>query len=375
MKEVNMSRLFETTRINDLRLPNRFVRSATWEGMADVDGTCTGRLSALMRRLAEGKVGLIITGHAYVDPIGQAGPWQLGVYEDRHVGGLKQMTEAVHACGGKIILQLAHAGLFADTSLTGRQALAPSTVTGYTPSAPREMTLEEIDGVSAAFARGAARAKAAGFDGVQIHAAHGYLLSQFLSPVFNRRRDAYGGPLENRARLLLDVYQNVRETVGARYPVMAKLNCRDFLEGGLKVEDAVAAAAMLQEAGLDAVEVSGGTGASGKLRPVRTGIDRPDREAYFRDAARHFKKSLHLPLMLVGGIRSFAVAEDIIRAGIADYISLCRPLICEPALIKRWQAGDRHPSRCRSDNKCFVPIRNGQGVYCVVEEKAARRKD
>jgi 2,4-dienoyl-CoA reductase-like NADH-dependent reductase (Old Yellow Enzyme family) len=369
-----MSKLFEATRIHALRLSNRFVRSATWEGMAEPDGACTQRLTDLMCRLAEGGVGLIVTGHTYVDPLGQAGPWQLGIYADKQIPGLRRMTAAVHACEGKIVCQLAHAGLFADTTLTGRRPLAPSAVEGLTRSAPEEMTVEQIEAVSDAFARGALRAQDAGFDGVQIHAAHGYLLSQFLSPAFNRRRDAYGGSVAERARLLMEVYEKIRDTVGPDYPVLVKLNCRDYLADGLELGEAVTVAVMLQDAGLNALEVSGGTGASGKLRPVRTGIDTPDREAYFKDAALEFRQQLDLPLMLVGGIRSFAVAEQIVAENIADYVSLCRPLICEPDLVKRWQSGDLSKSRCRSDNKCFVPIRNGEGVYCVVEEKRKRQK-
>jgi 2,4-dienoyl-CoA reductase-like NADH-dependent reductase (Old Yellow Enzyme family) len=250
-------------------------------------------------------------------------------------------------------------------------ALAPSAVSGFTKSAVQEMTPAEIRGVTEAFGNAAQRAWTAGFDGVQLHAAHGYLLSQFLSPVFNRRQDAYGGSPQRRARAVLETVAQVRQRVGATYPVLIKMNCADFLEGGIEVEQAAEAAVWLQEAGIDAIEVSGGTGASGALRPVRTGIATEDAEAYFREAAAVFRRSVSVPLMLVGGIRSFHVAEEIVSGGTADFISMSRPLIREPALINRWQSGDRRKSACQSDNKCFFPIRRGKGVYCVLEKSAS----
>lgn len=362
-----MSILFTPMQINSLRLSNRFVRSATWEGMAESDGGSTPRLNRRMAALADGGVGLIITGHSYVDRAGQAGPWQLGVDRDERIPGLQAMTEAVHERGGKIVMQLAHAGLQADTAQTGTPPLAPSAVEGFTKSTPRKMTVDEIHRMIRIFGQAARRAKAAGFDGVQIHAAHGYLLSQFLSPVFNRRRDEYGGSLQRRARAVLETAGQIRRQVGNGYPVLIKMNCADFLEGGLDVEQAVEIARMLPQAGIDAIEISGGTGASGSLRPVRTGIDTPKQEAYFKEAARAFRKAVAVPLMLVGGIRSFEIADRIVADGIVDFISLSRPLIREPDLIHRWRSGDLRKSTCRSDNKCFFPIRRGKGVYCVVE--------
>lgn len=364
-----MSALFDPIDINGMSLSNRFVRSATWEGMATEDGRCTEKLTEVMTTLAEGGVGLIITGHAYVHRRGQAGPWQLGIYDDQLTPGLGQMVRAVHERSGKIVAQLAHAGLYADAALTGRQPLAPTQLTGFTPTPPEEMGPADIDAVIDAFAGAARRAQRAGFDGVQIHAAHGYLLSQFLSPLFNRRTDAYGGKTENRARILLDALKQVRRQVGPNYPVLIKMNTGDHLDGGLELAEALQIGAMLERAGIDAIELSGGTGASGKLRPVRTGINRPEQEAYFEPAARAFRKQVGLPLLLVGGIRSFAVAERIVAENIADCISMSRPFIREPDLVNRWKSGDRSPATCLSDNRCFVPIRNGKGIACVTAKR------
>ena len=368
-----MTELFEHSTINGMKLANRFVRSATWEGMAADDGACTPKLIDLMVELAKGGIGFIISSHAYVSPAGQAGPWQLGVYNDALVPGLAAMAKAVHDNGGKIVLQLAHAGFFANAKLTGQTPMAPSNVEGFSKSARQEMTAEDIRDVVQAYGAAAKRAQNAGFDGVQIHAAHGYLLSQFLSPAFNRRNDAYGGDIRHRATALVEVLQQIRHTVGREYPVLVKMNCRDFIENGLVVEDSLEVATMLEAEGIDAIELSGGVLVGGKLSPSRVGIKSAEKEAYFQDDARAFKEKLGVPLILVGGNRSFQVAERLINEGMADYISMCRPLIREPALINRWRAGDLSKATCLSDNMCFKPAMKGDGIYCLTEERERKQ--
>jgi len=369
-----LSKLFETTEINSMTLNNRFVRSATWEGMAGEDGSCTPKLVDTIARLSAGGVGLIITGHAYIEKQGQAGELQLGIYEDRLIPDLRKMTDAVHLNGGKIIVQLAYSGLFADPSLTGYPPLAPSVISGITEHNVQQMTLADIQDVVESFGQAAQRAQKAGFDGVQLHSAHGYLLSQFLSPFFNRRSDRYGGSIENRARIHLEIIHTVRSYIGNDYPLLIKMNTGDFIEGGLEPADALKAGILLAQKGLDAIELSGGTGLSGKLNPIRTGIRKESDEAYFEDAAVLFKEHINIPLILVGGIRSFEVAERIVNSATADYISMSRPFIREPDLVNRWKSGDRSKSTCLSDSRCFVPARTGKGIYCVMDERE-RKKD
>jgi 2,4-dienoyl-CoA reductase-like NADH-dependent reductase (Old Yellow Enzyme family) len=279
------------------------------------------------------------------------------------------MVDAVHEREGKIVVQLAHAGIRANPRLTGETPLAPSAIEGLVDVPVEEMTLADINATVKAFGDAAERAVQAGFDGVQIHGAHSYLLSQFLSPAFNHRTDAYGGSIENRARVLVEVLQTIRKRVGEAYPVLIKMNCRDFLKGGLELEDSIQAGAILKEAGIDAIEVSGGTFLSGDLMPIRKGITTEEDEAYFRAEARAFKERIDLPIILVGGIRSFLVAEGIVDNEIADYIALCRPLIREPALINRWRSGDLRKSTCISDSQCLRRAVGGGGVYCVVEKR------
>ena len=364
-----MSKLFESTEINGMVLKNRFVRSATWEGMAAEDGSCTPKLLEMMRKLAEGKVGLIITSHAYVQKNGQAGPWQLAICKDEYIPGLREMTDRVHAKGGKIVIQLAHAGFFANPKLIGETPAGPSAVTGFTKTPRLEMTDQNIQDIVKAFGLAAERAQKAGFDGVQIHAAHGYLLSQFLSPAFNKREDRYGGNIENRVMILKEVLGRIRKHVGINYPVLIKMNSRDFLDNGLELEDSIQAAKTLAEEGIDAIELSGGTLVSGDHNPSRTGILSENKEAYFEEAAIAFRKNIDIPLILVGGIRSFHLAEEIVNNNIADYISMSRPLIREPDLIRRWESGDRMKATCLSDSKCFEPALGGKGIYCVIEKE------
>jgi 2,4-dienoyl-CoA reductase-like NADH-dependent reductase (Old Yellow Enzyme family) len=318
---------------------------------------------------------MIISGHTYVSPEGQAGSRQLAVLDDRYIAPHAEMANAVHRAGSTIILQLAHSGCRAPTELTGKPAIGPSALSDKNREYCREMRNDDIRRLQAAFASGAKRAQAAGFDGVQLHAAHGYLLSQFLSPLWNKRSDNYGGPVENRARMLVETTRAVREAVGRDFAVMAKINCEDFLDGGFTVNDMVAVCSMLEQEGLDAVEMSGGTFYSGSYQPSRTGKAAclPE-EAYYTAAAEQYKKAIKLPLILVGGIRSYEVAEALIKEGKTDYVAFCRPLIAEPGLIRRWESGSRERADCKSDNLCFKPAFADEGFYCVLKEKRKTRE-
>jgi 2,4-dienoyl-CoA reductase-like NADH-dependent reductase (Old Yellow Enzyme family) len=340
-----MTRLFEQSEINGMVLANRFVRSATWEGLATDDGASTTKLVDLMARLAAGGVGLIITGHTYVRPDGQHSPWQLGIHNDEMIPGLQAMTRAVHDNGGKIVVQLGYGGAYLSKSRVGK------------------MTPQDIQELVAAYGIAAMRAKTAGFDGVQIFAAHGFFLSQLLCPRYNDRTDAYGGNIRNRARALLEVLQSVRHHTGDDYPVLVKLNCQDFVENGLTLEDSLHVGMMLEEEGIDAIELSGGLLNNPNI--MQSKIDTEAVEAYFQNEARAFKGKIAVPLILVGGIRSLDVANRLVDEGVADYISMSRPFIRDPDLINRWKTGDLLEAECISCNNCFEQIKQGKGVSCV----------
>lgn len=363
--------LFETTTINNMTLANRLVRSATWEGMCGPDGRPTEKLCNCMEALARGGVGLIVTGYSYVCLEGKQNRGKMGIYTDDFADDFRQMTDAVHHSGGKIVIQLVHAGGQANSKASGLPLVAPSAVkVDQFMETPEELSTDQINGIIEAFAKSARRAKAWGFDGIQLHGAHGYLINQFLSPLTNRRNDDYGGGIDNRCRFLLDVYRSVRREVGPDFPVMIKLNAADHIDGGLQADDALAAARRLDEAGIDAIEVSAGTSASGRFNPVRMRIKKPEQEAYNLDLAHRIKSRVTCPVMVVGGVRSYEVAESAVRESGMDFVALSRPLIREPGLPRRWMHGDRRRAACISCNGCFKPAAEEGGIYCVQEKKA-----
>jgi 2,4-dienoyl-CoA reductase-like NADH-dependent reductase (Old Yellow Enzyme family) len=319
--------------------------------------------------LARGGVGLIISSHCYVQNVGKVRDGQLGIHTDEMIPGLQEMTRAVHVDDGKIVCQLSHAGFFGNRKASGKTPIAPSNVAGLAQEPRREMTREDIRGVVNAFAAAAQRARAAGFDGIQIHGAHGYLVSEFISPMFNLRTDEYGGALKNRIRMPLEVLQAVRRSVGGDFPIMIKINCKEFSESGLLPEEFLQVGRMLADAGIDAIEVSGGLLIKPKMLPNQLGINKEEKEAYFRHEAQALKAKISIPVILVGGNRSFHIAERLVQEGVADYISMSRPFIREPHLINRWKAGDLTKAACVSDNLCFQPLLEGKGIYCVSEER------
>jgi 2,4-dienoyl-CoA reductase-like NADH-dependent reductase (Old Yellow Enzyme family) len=367
-----MNSLFEENSMGPMRLRNRFVRSATWEGMAGDDGSVTDGIMAMYDGLAKGGVGLIITGHAYVNKQGQAVERQLGIDDERRLPGLAALTEAVHRTDAKIAVQLSHAGCRGAVGLTGIEPIGPSVLTGERGQVSRAMTEDDFESTTEAFAKAAMRAEKAGFDAVQLHAAHSYLISEFLSPCHNKRTDGYGGAIENRARFLLEIVARVRNAVGGRIAVLVKINSDDFIDGGFTVEDMLEAAIFLEKARVDAIELSGGSPFSPKYMSFRPGpIKTEADEVYYREAAGRYKKTVDVPLVLPGGIRSYNVARALIEEGVADYVSMSRPLICEPGLINRWKSGDMRKAACLSDNLCATPLRSGEGLYCVVARRTA----
>jgi 2,4-dienoyl-CoA reductase-like NADH-dependent reductase (Old Yellow Enzyme family) len=356
-----MDLLFTPGQIGSLDLPNRLVRSATAEHMADDNGRPRPQLKGLYQELSGGGVGLIITGHMYVHPSGQAHSEMTGIYSDELIPSLAELAESVHREGGKIVVQINHGGMQCKNTVS--ETIAPSAVDAPFLSQPaREMTPDEIHLLIQAYAQAARRAKEAGFDGVQIHAAHGYLISQFLSPFANRRTDEWGGDAERRTRFLRAVCQAVREQVGPDYPVFTKLGMMDGIAGGLTPESGAQVAASLEDMGLDGLEISGGIGGPQNLN-VRPGIVASVDEAYFRPLAQEARLVTRLPIILVGGFRSRQAMEDVLTSDQADFISLSRPFICEPDFPNRLRLGQQEESSCISANYCW-PDDLGEGIAC-----------
>ncbi len=355
--------LFDEFALAGLALRNRIVRSATYMQMADEDGRVTERLLECYAGLAAGGSGLIITGNALVHPSGRSSARMLSIHGETFIDGLRSLADAVHGSGGVIAVQLVHGGRQCMPVLLGGQPLlAPSEVpVRLFRATPKAMTDGEIWTVVEAFADAAWRARSAGFDAVQIHAAHGYLISSFLSHYTNLRDDYWGGDELRRTHFLEEVLKAVRKSVGSDYPVLIKINSDDLLPAGLHAPESLGHVKRVLQHGLDAVEISGGI-MDAPIRTIRPGTRTEEDEAYYRDAGRLFRENLPIPVILTGGMRSRRVMEDVLRRGEADLIGMSRPLIREPDLPNLLRRGQERAS-CISCNKC-TRFRRLPYVYC-----------
>jgi 2,4-dienoyl-CoA reductase-like NADH-dependent reductase (Old Yellow Enzyme family) len=374
--DIPKSILFKTAKIRDMELRNLFVRSATYDGCADKNGHVTEKQMDLFTTLAEGGVGLIITGITYVHESGQISKFQNSISSDESIPGFKRLTSAVHDRGARIAVQLFHAGREARFSRSSdRVPIAPSVLEedSHFEAQYRAITGDEIWEVVRAFGDGAKRAREAGFDAVQVHGAHAYLLSQFLSPCTNRRQDEWGGSLENRLRIHREIYWDIRQKVGKDYPVLIKIGVQDGFPGGLEFSEGKLAAKYLAGLGFDALEISQGLRGSGdEDTEFRTKINTLDHEAYFRNWCLQIKNEVDVPVMMVGGLRTFELMEEIIQNKEADFISLSRPLIREPGIINEWKKGNRHRAKCISCNRCFEGLIKREPLRCLQEERRQR---
>jgi 2,4-dienoyl-CoA reductase-like NADH-dependent reductase (Old Yellow Enzyme family) len=369
MNAANALSFMQAGRIGKLVLKNRLVRAATSETMATDDGAATDELINLYSDLAHGGAGLIITGHIYVEPRGQYEPRQLGLDHDSRIAPLARVTDAVHRSGGIIFAELSHAG--SQSLIPQIVPLAPSIV----PNAifarpPTEMTDADIRKVIADFGTAAAGAERAGFDGIHLHSGNGYLLAQFNSPHTNRRDDRWGGDAQRRMQFILDVYGAVREATAPDFPITARLGLADAVSNGLAVEDGLDIARQLAARGLAALEVTYGVMTSYRenIRPyagttrwraiadgmLHRTFSAPVAEAYYRPFARAAKSAIDIPIILIGGLRSTGVMDDVVRSGDADFLAMARPFVREPDLANKIAGGRRGPVDCVSCNICFL---------------------
>ncbi len=372
MIKLELETLFSPEKIGNIQIKNRIVRSATHMRSTEKYGYVGDKLIEIYSELARGGTGLIISGFTAVDPGGTANPYQACLYDDSFMPGQKKLIKAVHEYADvKIAIQIAH---------TGRQGyhpkyhpVAPSPVlfkiTGLTP---RELTANEIETLIQKFVDAGKRSYECGYDMVQLHAAHGYFLSNFISPYTNKRTDEYGGDTQKRAKILIDIYNGLRDELESNFPIIIKLQTEDFIPNGLSLEEGVEYAKILSEIGFDAIEPSGGGGDAQILskKPYPSlNIKSPEEENYFLHNNKRIKPFLNkCKLIAMGGIKNPISAERILKENIADFISLSRPLIYEPDLPKRWQNGDISPAKCISCNGCYMTMMQGP-VYCVTKKK------
>lgn len=355
--------LFDETKIGSLTLKNRFVRSAVWMKAAEADGHLNESIYKIYEGLARGGAGLILTGYAFISDEEQPNPGMLGIYDDSFISQYRVLTERVHAAGSRIALQIVFGGSQCHHPERDRMnMLAPSAVKNrVTGIMPREASKEDIRRIVGLFGDAALRAKESGFDAVQIHGAHGYFLSSFLTPWYNRRTDEYNGTIHDRARIIYEVYDEIRARVGGDFPVMIKLNFDDFMDPGegLVPEDALEVCRRLDEKGMDLFEVSATNESSGKgVGPARSGIHGPEDQSYFREATAKIAEEVAAPVILMGGNRNVTLMTEILNGTKIRYFSLARPLLCEPDLINHWaRDGEYHP-KCISCNRCATTTPN-----------------
>jgi 2,4-dienoyl-CoA reductase-like NADH-dependent reductase (Old Yellow Enzyme family) len=356
-----MKNLFEKTEIGEMVLKNRFVRSATWERLANEEGEPKGDLLQVYENLARGEIGLIITGLSSIIEEEQPHPGMMGIYDDRFQGTYKRLTKRIHELGGQIVMQIGYGGTRTHFQPEKRMIWGPSEIPELnTGVVAKEMSLEDITTLVRAFGDAAERIKKAGFNGVQVHGAHGYLLGQFLSPYHNRRVDQYGGTILNRARLMLDVYNEIRSRVGFSFPVMIKINTSDCIPEGATFQDCLYTCRELAKMGIDAIELSGGVKMAGDpCSPVRFVASEAE-EAYFAKEATAVAGELNVPVILVGGLRSPSLMERLLNNTKIEYFAMSRPFLAEPKLIARWRSGDFSKSKCLSCNRC----KTDKGNFC-----------
>jgi 2,4-dienoyl-CoA reductase-like NADH-dependent reductase (Old Yellow Enzyme family) len=346
--------LFTPLNLGSIPLANRLVRSATGEGAATRDlGRPTRAMASFYGRLASGGVGLVVTGHTAVSYEGRCSERMTAFHCDEFGPGFERLVRACHDAGVPVVCQLNHGGRQVNPQHRGIRAWCPSAVQAAGAAfVPEALPEPQIERIIAAFGQAAGRCRRAGFDGVQIHSAHGYLVSQFNSPLTNRRQDAWGGSFDNRTRFLSRVYQSLRQAVGPDYPILVKQNVSDFHPEGLSQADALAICHQLDQMGVAAIELSGGIGET-IARAFRAEAIRREGEAvFFETQARAIRRAVACPLILTGGIRTVATAERLLREGVCDGIGLCRPLLREPDLPRQWQRGTKAGADCISCGRC-----------------------
>lgn len=390
MNKSTNNKIFEPTVLAGITMKNRIIRSATHEGMADERGCPTEQLKKKYVQLAKGEVGAIITGYAGIQQNGKSPLYRMLMIDSDHcIDAYKDVVDAVHEYNTPIILQIAHCGRQTRSKITGETPVAPSAIRDkfYSEEVPKALTEAEIEKMINNFVNAIERAKKAGFDGVQLHVAHGYLLAEFLSPYMNRRKDKWGGSTENRFRILGEIYEKARNTVG-NYPIFVKLNTHDGRKKGMRIKEAVNSAKLLEQSGCSAIEVSCGVVEDGfytfrgpkipsdavftynfkfkkipsfirnVIKPLANIVMPPVKPLtnYNVNAAQAIKAHVSIPVIVVGGIHSLKDISDIIENKKADFVSMSRPFIIEPNIVKKFKAGKQDVSQCSMCNYCGIAI-------------------
>ena len=364
--------LFAPLDIGTLQVKNRIGMAPMTTGYGGEDGQMTSRMLEYYKARAQGGAGLITVESCYVQKRGKGFLGHLAIDDDRYVEGLSQLTETIHSAGARAVIQLIHCGRQTNPALCGRQPVAPSPIPcPVVREMPHALSIPEIEEIQHAFIDGAERAQKAGFDGVEIHAAHGYLLNQFLSPYSNRRKDRFGGDLINRSRLLLDIVSGVKERLGREFPVLCRISAEEFVPGGLTLAETTQVARWLENLGLDAVSVTGGVYESARM--VIPSMDAP--QGVLTSLSRGIKQAVNIPVFAVCRLYDPEYIDNLLVEGGADLALIGRSLVADPDWPRKVQAGEMERIRpciycnqCR--NRALRPAMN-----CAVNYRAGREHE
>ncbi len=365
-------KLFQKTKIGSMRLKNRIVMPAMGVSLAQPGGETNEHIITYYEERAKGGVGLIITEITRVEEVyGTAVPNQIGAYHTRHIPHLERLAERVHKYGTKILLQLQHPGRENKSSMIdGRQIVAPSPVMcKVTNEMPRELTTEECTGLVKAFVTSAVLAKRSGFDGVELHAAHGYLLGEFLSPYTNKRTDQYGGSFENRIRIMKEIITTIRYMCGRDFVISVRISADEFVEGGLKLDEAIEMIRAFESYGIDVINVS-----SGIYESAPTIIEPASYpQGWKKHLASAVKKSVNIPVIAVNNIKEPEVAEQLLEEGVCDYIAIGRALLADPQWANKAKEGRADEiNKCIGCLYCFKSLFDGSHIKCAVNPRCGR---
>lgn len=371
----HLTHLFRPIKIRGMELKNRLVMAPMVTNYAAEDGSVTQRLIDYLVARAWGGVGLITVEASYVRPDGRGFRNELGIHKDDLIPGLRELTRLVHEGKSKISLQIFHAGRQTSATMTGVQPIAPSPLADpSTGEVPRELSVSEIHEVQDAFVQAARRAKEAGFDAVEVHGAHGYLIGEFLSPFSNRRTDEYGGNLEGRSRFAMEIVQKIRQVVGPDYPIFFRISADEYVTGGLDLAQSKAIARLMEGAGVDCISVSAGNYASpGLIIAPTLDLER----AIFVPLAQGIKSVVSIPVIAVGRLHDPSIADQVIAEGQADMVALGRALLTDPGWpekAERDQVDEIRP--CISCNQaCINYLLQQQPVSCLVNPGVGRERE
>ncbi|HJO95341.1 MAG TPA: NADH:flavin oxidoreductase [Victivallales bacterium] len=357
----NSSLLFSQTNISNINFKNHLFCSATWRNLASNENLITEDYIEEYRKLAYGGTGLIFSGGMLVSDNKTLNGF-IGIYKDSFVEDFKPFVKMIHSYSTNIVAQLACiSGIFRNCNIVGKDVYGAGEIAYTMDDEVNIMTKDDISSLVKAYKDAAVTARRAGFDGVQIHSAHAYVQSSFLSSVYNKRTDEYGGSIENRARLLFEIVNSVRAATEKHFPIFVKINCSDFLDNGFTVDECIYVCEKLAELGVCMVELSGGNKENKDESWYRVKITNKNDESYFRNEAKKIAEKIDIPVILVGGNRSIDVMNQIAEESKVKFFSLSRPLLREPDLINKWSNNPNIKPKCISCNRCWA----NEGNLCV----------